>query len=57
MGKRRVDQPDDNIYIWDLYSLQTEGGLYFKDEYAVSEKDSHLMVSLREGLSNYYLVE
>ncbi len=35
------DQPDDNIYIWDLYSLQTEGGLYFKDEYAVSEKDSH----------------
>jgi len=35
------DVSDDNIYIWDLYSLQTEGGLYFKDDYAVSEKDSH----------------
>ncbi len=35
------DLAGDNIYIWDLYSLQTEGGLYFKDEYAVSQKDSH----------------
>jgi len=35
------DQPGDNIYLWDLYSLQTEGGLYLKDEYAVSEYDSH----------------
>ncbi|MCK5765518.1 MAG: hypothetical protein KAH26_06030, partial [Bacteroidales bacterium] len=35
------DLPGDNIYIWDLYSLQTEGGLYFKDEYAVSLRDSH----------------
>ncbi len=32
---------DDNIYLWDLYGLQTEGGLYFKDEYAVSSNDSH----------------
>jgi hypothetical protein len=35
------DLPDDNIYLWDLYELQTEGGLYFKDEYAVSEGNSH----------------
>jgi hypothetical protein len=35
------DTPDDNIYLWDLYRLQTEGGLYFKDEYAVSATDSH----------------
>ncbi len=35
------DMPDDNIFIWDLYQLQTEGGLYFKDEYAVSASDSH----------------
>lgn len=35
------DQPDDNIYIWDFYQLQTEGGLYFKEEYAVSTNDSH----------------
>ncbi len=35
------DLPDDNIYLWDLYNLQTEGGLYFKDEYAISPNDSH----------------
>jgi hypothetical protein len=35
------DQPGDHIYLWDLYSLQTEGGLYFKDEFAVSPRDSH----------------
>jgi hypothetical protein len=35
------DLPDDNIYIWDLYNLQTEGGLYFKDSYAYSVNDSH----------------
>jgi hypothetical protein len=35
------DLSGDNIYLWDLYTLQTEGGLYFKDEYAVSEHDSH----------------
>ena len=35
------DVPGDNIHLWDLYSLQTEGGLYFKDEYAVSPNDSH----------------
>lgn len=35
------DLPGDNIYIWDLYSLQTEGGLYLNPEYAVSNRDSH----------------
>lgn len=35
------DLPDDNIYIWDLYNLQTEGGLYFKDQYAFSDNDPH----------------
>lgn len=35
------DLPDDNIYLWDLYNLQTEGGLYFRDEYAVSAGNSH----------------
>ena len=35
------DLPCDNIYLWDLYSLETEGGLYFKDDYAVSPTDSH----------------
>lgn len=39
--KAEWDLEGDNIYLWDLYSLQTEGGIYFKDEYAVSVNDSH----------------
>ncbi len=35
------DLPGDNIYIWDMYALQTEGGFYFKDEYAISPTNSH----------------
>ncbi len=35
------DIPGDNIYLWDLYSLETEGELYFKHDYAASINDSH----------------
>lgn len=35
------DLPGDNIFVWDLYKLQTEDGLYFKDSYARSANDSH----------------
>ncbi len=35
------DTPNDNIYLWDFRSLQTEGGLYFKNVYAESETNSH----------------
>jgi hypothetical protein len=35
------DLEGDNIYLWDLYKLQTEGELYFKEEYSVSLNDSH----------------
>jgi len=35
------DLPGDNVHLWDLYSLETEGGLYFKEEYARSATDSH----------------
>lgn len=39
--KNDWDVEGDNIQIFDFYELQTEGGLYFKDEYAVSSQDSH----------------
>lgn len=35
------DEPGDNIYLWDFYTLETDGGLYLKDEYAVSPENSH----------------
>jgi hypothetical protein len=39
--KNEWDLTGDNIYLWDFYKLQTEGGIYFKGNYAVSENDSH----------------
>ena len=35
------DEPGDNIYLWDFYGLETEGGLYLKMEYAAGPGDSH----------------
>lgn len=35
------DLPGDNIFIWDLYNIATEGGLYLRDDYAASQTDSH----------------
>ena len=39
--KEEWDLPEDNIWLWDFYELETEGGLYLKDEYATSDTDSH----------------
>ncbi len=39
--KNEWDQPNDNIFVWDFFDLETEGGIYLKDEYAYSPKDSH----------------
>lgn len=39
--KKEWDMPGDNIHIWDFYELETEGGLYLKEEYATSDTDSH----------------
>jgi len=35
------DEKGDNIFIWDYYKYQTEGGLYLLDKNAVSPDNSH----------------
>lgn len=35
------DEKGDNIYLWDFQTLETDGGLYLKDEYAKSSTNSH----------------
>ncbi len=35
------DRPGDNIFVWDLFGLETEGGIFLKPEYAASGTDSH----------------
>jgi len=39
------DTPGDNIYLWDLYNLETKGGLYLKEDYAASPTDPHPNIS------------
>ena len=39
--KRDWDKPGDNIYVWDFYELETEGGIFLKREYAAGRSDSH----------------
>jgi hypothetical protein len=39
--KNEWDEKGDNIFLWDFYELETEGGLYFKDEYAAAPGNSH----------------
>jgi len=36
------DTEGDNIYIWDFYELETEGGLYLTEANARNKYDSHL---------------
>lgn len=35
------DEPGDNIYLWDFFELETEGGIYLKKEFAAGPGDSH----------------
>jgi len=39
--KEQWDEPRDNIFLWDFNELETENGLYLKDEYAASHTDPH----------------
>ncbi len=40
--KNEWDEPGDNIYLWDFFELQTEGGNYLKSEYSAGPLDSNL---------------
>jgi len=35
------DEKGDNIFVWDFYSYETEGGLYLTEKNAVSQDNSH----------------
>jgi len=42
---------NDNIYIWDYYSLATEGDLYLKDDHAKNIYDSHPRNSFEQKIA------
>lgn len=39
--KNEWDEPGDNIFIWDFYKLETNGGLYLAQSNAKSSRDAH----------------
>ena len=39
--KAEWDEPGDNIFLWDFYELETEGGPYLKPEYASAPDNPH----------------
>jgi hypothetical protein len=39
--KNEWDTPNDNIYIFDFFELETEGTYYMKPEFALNPKDPH----------------
>lgn len=44
--KDEWDTPSDNIEIFDFREIETDGGLYMKQEYAEGDSDSHPNISL-----------
>lgn len=50
--KNNWDEAGDNIYIWDFYELETEGGIYLKNSYA--EGDSHPNSSFSSKVAPYF---
>lgn len=39
--KNNWDEPNDNIFVWDFYELETAGGIYLAEQNASSATDSH----------------
>ena len=39
--KTEWDEPGDNVFLWDFFQLETEGGLYLKDRHARATDNSH----------------
>jgi len=45
------DEKGDNIYIWDFYKYETEGGLFLLDEYSEGPANSHPNRKFSAGIS------
>jgi len=52
--KNEWDEKGDNIYLWDFYDLETEGGLYLKDDYAKNSENSHPSNVFSETVAPYF---
>jgi len=52
--RTRWDEKGDNIFLWDFYELETEGGLYLKAQYAQAAGDSHPNEGFSRKVAPYF---
>lgn len=52
--KTAWDESDDNIYLWDFYELETEGGNFLLDKYATSASDAHPNSTFAATVAPYF---
>lgn len=52
--KDEWDEKEDNIYLWDFYYLETEDGLYLKNDFASGSSDSHPNNSFSRTVAPYF---
>ena len=48
------DTENDNIFLWDFYELETEGGLFLKPDYATDAKNSHPNKEFAKKVAPYF---
>ncbi len=48
------DTDNDNIFLWDFYELETEGGLWIKPEFAESLTNSHPNKDFAQKVAPYF---
>lgn len=48
------DTDGDNIFLWDFYTLETEGGLYLKPEHATAANNSHPNSTFAEKVAPFF---
>jgi len=49
------DKQGDNIFVWDFFELETEGGNFLKTEYAAGPSDSHPNSAFASTVAPYFV--
>lgn len=52
--KEEWDEPGDNIFVWDFYELETEGGNFLLDQYAAGTGDPHPNSAFAQTAAPYF---
>lgn len=53
--KQQWDESDDNIFVWDFYELETEGGNFLLDQYSAGAGDSHPSSTFAQTVAPFFV--